>query len=109
MPLRRLPMKTFLSGLLFLSILWAAAGAYQTRSVFIMVIDGSRYTETFGDPTHQYIPRIWNQLRPLAAIYTKCYNNGYTETCPGHSTILTGAYQYITNDVLQRPRQPTVF
>ncbi len=83
--------------------------AQQTMNVFIVVIDGARYTETFGDPNHKYIPRIWNNLRPQGTIYTSFYNEGLTQTNPGHSTILSGAWQYIANDGTERPHQPTVF
>lgn len=83
--------------------------AQQTMNVFIVVIDGARYSETFGDPGHRYIPRLWNDLRPLATTYTSFYIDGLTQTNPGHSTILTGAWQYIPNDGTVRPHQPTVF
>jgi hypothetical protein len=86
-----------------------SAAASKTKYVIVMVIDGSRYVETFGDPTHQYIPRLWNTLRPQGTIFTNLYIDGYTETNPGHSTILTGAWQLIKNDGTERPHQPTVF
>jgi hypothetical protein len=86
--------------------------AYQTRNVFIFVMDGARYTETFGDSVHQYIPRIWNELRPQGTIYTNFFNDAgdaLTETCPGHSHILTGTWQVMPNDGSVRPDRPTVF
>jgi arabinogalactan endo-1,4-beta-galactosidase len=46
-------------------LLVQALSAQATRFVIIAVIDGARYSETFGDPAHQYIPRIWSTLRPL--------------------------------------------
>lgn len=85
------------------------AFGYKTRNVVILVIDGSRYSETFGDSTHQYIPFIWNKLRPLGTIYTNFYNDSMTITCSGHSTILSGSWQKVTNNGLQRPDKPTVF
>ena len=95
--------------LLYLFIAGHTLFAQQTDNVFIVVIDGARYTETFGDPNHQYIPRIWNNLRPQGTIYTSFYIEGLTQTNPGHSTILSGAWQYISNDGTERPHQPTVF
>jgi len=75
--------------------------ARATQNVFIVVIDGARYSETFGDPTHQYIPHIWNDLRPLGSINTNFYNKGKpwtrTVTAPGHANILTGTWQAIPN------------
>lgn len=71
--------------------------AYQTQNVFVVVIDGLRDLEGFEDPTHQYIPRIWNDLRPQGTIYTNFYNDGATYTTPGHLTILSGQWQTLPN------------
>lgn len=83
--------------------------AQQTMNVFIVVIDGARYSETFGDPSHRYIPRIWNDLRPIGTTYSSFYIEGRTQTNPGHAAIVTGTWQYIPNDGSVRPRQPTIF
>lgn len=87
----------------------SVAIGYKTRNVVIVVIDGSRYSETFGDSTHRYIPFMWNKLRPLGTIYTKFYNEKMTITCSGHSTVLSGAWQKLSNDGSQRPDKPTMF
>ena len=86
-----------------------AAKKYRTSNVFVVVMDGVRYSETFGDPTHQFIPPIWNDLRPLGTIYTNFRNNGITVTVPGHTAMLTGVWQNIKNDGTERPHHPTVF
>jgi hypothetical protein len=83
--------------------------AQKTGYVIIAVIDGARYSETFGDPAHQYIPRIWLTLRPLGTMYTGFRNEGLTETNPGHSSIMTGTWQSIANDGTVRPHMPTLF
>jgi hypothetical protein len=94
--------------------LFGEASAYLTRNVIICVIDGARYTETFGDTSagHGGIPFIWNTLRPQGTIYTEfyCGGNGIpTVTCEGHATILTGNWQNIPNDGSVRPFTPTIF
>jgi phosphopentomutase len=76
--------------------------------VIIVVIDGARYSETFGADS-LYIPHMWNQLRPLGTIWTSFYNDGQTKTDPGHSAIASGVWQNIDNKGLGRPEQPTVF
>ena len=83
--------------------------AQRTQYVVIVVIDGSRYTETFGDPAHANIPRIWSQLRPKGTIYTSFLNDGVTETNPGHASIVTGTRQTIKNDGTEFPQSPTIF
>ncbi len=102
--------KTMPVSCLFLCfLLQMTAFGYQTRNVFIIVIDGARYSETFGDSAHRYVPRIWNELRPFGTIYTRFYNDNMTVTCPGHATIVTGAWQNISNDGSMRPQTPTMF
>ena len=78
------------------------------QNVVIIVIDGARYTETFGADS-LYIPRIWTQLRPLGTIWTNFRNHGITKTDPGHASIATGTWQSIDNKGVVRPTQPTIF
>jgi phosphopentomutase len=78
------------------------------QHVIIVVMDGSRYSETFGADS-LYIPHLWNQLRPLGTIWTNFYNDGLTKTDPGHATIASGIWQKIDNKGFSRPKQPTVF
>lgn len=94
---------------LSVSALSMVRSTYRTRSVFVVVMDGVRYSETFGDPTHRFIPHIWNDLRPIGTIYTNFRNNAITVTVPGHTSMLTGVWQNVKNDGSERPHQPTVF
>ena len=101
-------MKRFLSLLLLLFLVYSLS-AQQTRHVLVVVIDGVRYSETFGDPAHQWIPKIWTELRPQGVIYPSYSNDGLTETNPGHASIVTGTWQTIANDGSARPHAPTMF
>jgi hypothetical protein len=83
--------------------------AQRTKYVLIVVIDGARYTETFGDSVHANIPCIWDQLRPLGTIYTSLYNDGVAKTNSGHASILTGTRQALRNNGTELPHSPTVF
>jgi hypothetical protein len=78
------------------------------QNAIIAVIDGARYSETFGSDS-LYIPHIWNQLRPLGTIWTNFYNDGLTKTDPGHATIASGIWQNIANKGFDRTEQPMVF
>ncbi len=78
------------------------------QNVVIIVIDGARYTETFGASSLN-IPHIWTQLRPLGSIWTNFRNDGITKTDPGHASIATGTWQSIDNIGVIRPTQPTIF
>ena len=72
-------------------------------------MDGPRYSETWGDSTHQYIPRLANQLSNSGIVYTKFYNEGPTYTNAGHTAITTGNYQEINNTGLELPQYPSIF
>jgi len=90
------------------------AGAYRTRNVFVVCIDGLRGTEAFDaeeDPA-QYIPHMWNDLRPLGSLYTNFYNLGATWTTPGNDTIVDGCWEITPNNEDWRdfrPGCPTMF
>ena len=83
--------------------------AQQTRYVVLVVLDGVRYTETFGDSTHSNIPVIWNQLRPQGTLYTSFRNDGVTWTNSSHASILSGTRDSVRNNGTQRPHSPTLF
>ncbi len=102
-------MKKLISIVIVLIFICQALFAQRTENIFIIVIDGARYSETFGDSTHQFMPKIWNQLRPMGTIYTSFYIDGMTKTDPGHASMLTGKWQYIAYDGTERPHQPTLF
>lgn len=93
--------------LIFLFLLIKTAIA---QNVFVVVIDGARYTETFGavDPM-DLIPNMWNNLMPQGTLYSNFRDTLYTSTNPGHSTLLTGTWQTIANNGSERPTKPTVF
>jgi hypothetical protein len=85
-----------------------AARAYETRHVVIVVIDGGRYTETLGDTSFANEPRQGRLMAPLGCL-GESWNNGVTNTIPGHAAILSGAYQALANDGTERPHLPTLF
>jgi hypothetical protein len=77
--------------------------------VVIAVVDGVRDTEFFEEPTHQYIPHVWNELCPLGYVGHAFYNWGLTKTNPGHATIATGNFELLDDQGLTRPVHPTLW
>jgi hypothetical protein len=82
------------------------------QNVIIVVVDGARYTETFGsaDPS-QNIPHLWNDLKPEGTLYInfRIANEGHPITNPGHAAITTGTWQNISNIGGEYPHKPTIF
>ncbi|WP_083261392.1 sulfatase-like hydrolase/transferase [Crocinitomix algicola] len=104
-------MKNLLFGALFLlvSVPSLAESKYKTENVIILIMDGPRWTETWGDPSHQYIPRMANDMAQHGVIYTQFRNNGPTYTCSGHTSLTTGIYQRVENSGKELPRHPSIF
>ncbi len=80
----------------------------KTRNVIVIVVDGPRYSETWGDSTHQYIPNLYN-LRTEGVLLNNFKNNGWTWTSSGHTAITTGNYEQVDNAGNQIPTYPSMF
>lgn len=81
---------------------------FKTKSVFILVMDGARYSETWGEPNQSNIPNI-KRLAAEGVMCTDFSNDGQTLTVPGHTAMVTGIYQVINNGGLETPDNPSVF
>lgn len=84
--------------------------AFKTEHIIILVIDGVRHTETFGDSTFQNIPNLKYKLAPQGILNTNFRANApRTTTNAGHTAMTTGRNQRIKNDGSQLPRFPSMF
>jgi hypothetical protein len=79
----------------------------RSRNVVIVVVDGPRWSETWGDPERQYIPRRALQLAPLGTLCVNMHNEGKTSTNPGHLALTRGVYQLINNSGEEYPEAPS--
>lgn len=82
---------------------------YKTKNVILVVVDGLRYTEGWGDSTRRYIPRMSGIFSKEGVINTQFYNQGDTYTSAGHSSLTTGIYQTIDNGGHEVPDNPSLF
>ncbi len=82
---------------------------YQTKNVIVVIVDGLRYTESWGDSTQKFMPRMANDLANIGVINTNFYNKGDTYTSAGHTSITTGIYQALGNSGAELPENPSVF
>lgn len=80
---------------------------YRTQSLVIVIVDGPRWTETWGEPERQYIPFRSKTMAKEGAYCTNMRNKGTTSTNPGHSAITTGIYESIDNSGTQIPYNPS--
>lgn len=78
---------------------------FETKKVIIVVIDGVRWSESWGDSTRANIP-VRDSLLQYGVLITNFRNNGVTLTNPGHTAICTGNYDPIANDGTELPHFP---
>lgn len=62
------------------------------QHVILVIIDGARYSETFGDPTGQYIPRT-HLLKNQAAVVDTFLNDSLTYTSRAIPAIWCGSWK----------------
>jgi len=74
----------------------AQTKAYKTKNVIVAVMDGVRYSETFGDANRALIPKL-AALEKEGALFTnfRIAGPGISVTRQGHSTLSTGTWQSV--------------
>jgi len=75
----------------------------------IVVIDGPRWSETYGDTSYQYIPNLGKNLKKEGTLFTNFRNEGATYTNSGHTALCTGVHQNISNTGAELPKNPSIF
>ncbi len=81
----------------------------KARHLVVVVIDGPRWSETWGALGQPDIPHQARELAPLGSRYEHFRNTGWTYTNCGHTAITTGFYEQIENAGNQLPARPSVF
>ena len=76
--------------ILFLAIV-SYTFSQEDEKIVIIIIDGARYSETFGDHTQTYTPRMWN-IAEEGTIIDNFYNNGQTYTSRAIPALWCGAW-----------------
>jgi len=112
-----IPVKTVLFFLSLLTLLHvsvvAAAGSSKSSAgnLVIIVMNGVRYKDSFGDSKNLYFDNISNRLKPLGTSCTKFTNKELTLPVPAQASLLTGVWHIFRNPFSKsiRPAFPTLF
>ncbi len=81
----------------------------QTKNVVVVIIDGARYTETFGDPEHTYIPKM-AALAEKGTIISEFYNDGTTYTSKAVPALWCGTWSGVEPyNNTQYTKDPSIF
>ncbi|MBN2662989.1 MAG: alkaline phosphatase family protein [Bacteroidales bacterium] len=101
--------KLLLAFLLFISI----KSLITAQNVVTIIIDGARYTETFGDPSRTNIPYM-NELSHQGTYIDNFYNDGYTYTSRAVPALWCGNWTNVTDTTYngsstQYTEMPSIF
>ncbi len=80
---------------------------YKTKNVVVVIIDGPRFSETWGHPNKAYVPFLSQKLAPKGIVNQEFYNLANTQTISGHTASITGVYELMNNNGLQYPSYPS--
>ena len=78
----------------------AYALAYRTEHVVVVLIDGVRYTESLGDTTGTYCPRL-TALAEYAVVHDSVFNDSVTTTRYGIPATWMGRFHVLQDTVYQ--------
>ncbi len=93
-------MRIFLWFLVLSTLTATSAFAYRTEHVVVVLIDGVRYTESLGDPTGTYCPRM-AALAEFAAVHDSAFNDSVTVTRFGIPATWMGRFHVLQDTVYQ--------
>jgi hypothetical protein len=78
------------------------------RNVIVLIIDGARFSEMFGDSSYKNIPNLRSLMRQ-GTVCTNMFIDGVTNTVNGHAAICTGHYEPLNNGGQESPSHPSFF
>ncbi|MGB2809917.1 MAG: hypothetical protein WBC22_19410 [Sedimentisphaerales bacterium] len=81
----------------------------QRKLIVVLFGGGTRSSESIDDPTHRYIPRLWNEMVPRAALFTnmRVEHKVVHPNCAG--SIMTGHWEWNDIDWTRPVAHPTIF
>lgn len=79
--------------------------SFDGPRVFVVTLSGVRNSDSIEDPTHQYIPNLWNRMLPEGVLYTELVSLEQEFHMPPVDAIDTGVHYPFFSRVMR----PTIF
>ena len=81
----------------------------QRKLIVILFGGGTRSSESIDDPTHRYIPHLWNEMIPRAALFTNMRVEHKVVHPNSAGSIMTGHWEWDDIDWTRPVANPTIF
>ena len=81
----------------------------QRKLIVVLFGGGTRSSESIDDPTHRYIPHLWNEMIPRAALFTNMRVEHKVVHPNSAGSIMTGHWEWDDIDWTRPVANPTIF
>ncbi len=86
-----------------------AAGRPDRKLIVVLFGGGTRYSESVGDPRHEYIPHLWNEMVPHGTLFTDMRVEHKVVHPNSAGSIVTGHWEWDDIDWTRPVAHPTLF
>jgi hypothetical protein len=87
----------------------ASPALTQRKLIVILFGGGTRSSETIDDPTHRFIPHLWNDLIPRGTLFTNMRVEHKVVHPNSAGSIMTGHWEWDDIDWSRPVAHPTIF
>ena len=87
----------------------ASPASKQRKLIVVLFGGGTRSSESIDDPTHRYIPHLWNEMVPDAALFTNMRVEHKVVHPNSAGSIMTGHWEWDDIDWTRPVAHPTIF
>lgn len=100
---------TILGGCAAASPVFMPSDQRRDKLVVILFGGGTRSSESIDDPTHRYVPHLWNEMVPRGTLFTnmRVEHKVVHPNCTG--SIMTGHWEWDDIDWSRPVAHPTIF
>jgi hypothetical protein len=86
-----------------------AAAEAKRKLIIVLFGGGTRYSESMGDPKHEYIPHLWNEMVPKGTLFTDMRVEHRVVHPNSAGSIVTGHWEWDDLDWSRPVAHPTLF
>jgi hypothetical protein len=87
----------------------ASPSTKQRKIIVVLFGGGTRSSESIDDPAHRYIPHLWNEMIPKAALFTNMRVEHKVVHPNSAGSIMTGHWEWDDIDWTRSVAHPTIF
>ncbi|MBW8016358.1 MAG: hypothetical protein FVQ82_09240 [Planctomycetes bacterium] len=81
----------------------------EPKVIIVLFGGGTRSSETIDDPSHQYIPKLWNKMMPAGTLFTNMRVEGKVVHPNSAGSVVTGHWEWDDIDWTRPVKNPTIY